>query len=116
MSRRYSDSTLMGMTKVDLIEQLRIAEHNQKAAEDRLAQQAENLKSWEPVRHECWEEYSTSRFCGFDESRDPIYRDGSVYLCSNPRCRRKTVIKEKYCPSCGAKMDREKAYGCDGDQ
>lgn len=59
----------------------------------------------EPVRHEMWEEYSTSRFYGFDKSGDPIYMDGAVYYCSNPRCRRKTIIKEKYCPNCGAKMD-----------
>ena len=59
----------------------------------------------EPVRHEMWEGYSTSRFYGFDKSSDPIYRDGDVYYCSNPRCRRKTIIKGKYCPNCGAKMD-----------
>lgn len=65
----------------------------------------------EPVRHEMWEEYSTSRFHGFDKSGDPIYRDGAVYYCSNPRCRRKTIIKEKYCPNCGAKMDGRENYG-----
>lgn len=58
-----------------------------------------------PVRHEMWEEYSTSRFYGFDKAGDPIYRDVPVYYCSSPKCRRKTIIKEKYCPNCGAKMD-----------
>ena len=47
--KKYSDSTLMRMTKADLIEQLRCAEHNQEVAEEALAQQAENLKDWKPV-------------------------------------------------------------------
>lgn len=49
--KKYSDSTLMGMTKAELIEQLRCAEHNREVAEEALAQQAENLKDWEPVVH-----------------------------------------------------------------
>ena len=47
--KKYSDSTLMGMTKAELIEQLRCAEHNREVAEEALAQQAENLANWEPV-------------------------------------------------------------------
>ena len=49
--KKYSDSTLMKMTKAELIEQLRCAEHNREVAEEVLAQQAENLKDWEPVVH-----------------------------------------------------------------
>ena len=56
-----------------------------------------------PVRHGLWEGYSHSRYCGIDDFGDPIYKDGVVYYCS--KCRRKTVIKERYCPNCGAKMD-----------
>lgn len=56
-----------------------------------------------PVVHGKWEGYSHSRYCGVDDYGDPIYRDGVVYYCS--ACRRKTVVKEKYCPFCGAKMD-----------
>ena len=108
MRYRYSTETLMHMTKKELVDQLRVAEHNQDAAEYALNQQAENLKDWEPVPHEIWEEYSTSRFCGFDKSGSPIYRDVAVYYCSNPRCKRKTIIKEKYCPNCGAKMDGDR--------
>lgn len=103
--KRHSDTTLLHLTKADLIEQLRVAEYNRDVAEEFLSRQAENMKDWAPVRHASWDEYCTSRFCGFDECNDPIYRDGVVYLCSDPRCRRKTVVKEKYCPSCGAKMD-----------
>ena len=58
-----------------------------------------------PVVHGRWEEYTRSRYIGCDEYGDPRYVDGVVYYCSNPRCRRRTVIKERYCPSCGAKMD-----------
>ena len=54
-----------------------------------------------------WERYTHSRYCGIDADGEPVYRDGVVYYCSNPKCRRKTVIKENYCPNCGAKMDLE---------
>ena len=57
-----------------------------------------------PVRRGRWEGYTHSRYCGIDKHGDPIYRDGTVYYCSNPKCRRKTVVKENFCPSCGAKM------------
>lgn len=61
----------------------------------------------EPVRHGRWEGYSHSRYCGIDADGEPIFRDGVVYYCSNPKCRRKTVVKEKFCPSCGTKMNLE---------
>lgn len=111
MKRMYSDKTLMGMTKADLVQQVKDARHNQVAAEERLAQQAENVKDWVPVRYGRWEEYTHSRFCGVDEDGDPVFRDGVVYVCSNPKCKRKTVVKEKYCPSCGATMDLEGQNG-----
>ena len=52
----------------------------------------------EPVRHGRWEEYTYSRYYGRDEDGEPIYRDGVVYFCSNRKCRRKTVVREKYLP------------------
>ena len=58
----------------------------------------------EPVRHGRWKVYFHSYYCGIDADGDPVFRDRVVYCCSNPKCRRKTVIKENYCPSCGAKM------------
>lgn len=63
-----------------------------------------------PVRHGRWEGHSHSSYCGIDADGEPVYRDGVVYYCSNPKCRRKTVIKENYCPNCGAKMDLEDNY------
>lgn len=59
------------------------------------------------VRHGRWEGYSHSRYCGIDADGEPVFRDGVVYYCSNPKCRRKTVVKENFCPSCGSKMDLE---------
>lgn len=64
----------------------------------------------EPVRHGRWEGYTHSRYCGMDEYGDPVYRDGVVFYCSNPKCMRKTVVKENYCPNCGAKMDGGKNH------
>ncbi len=52
--KRYSDSTLMRMTKADLIEQLRVAEYNRDVAEAFQVQQAENVKDLEQVRHGHW--------------------------------------------------------------
>lgn len=65
----------------------------------------------EPVRHGRWESYTHSHYCGNDKYGDPVFRDSVVYYCSNPKCRRKTVIKENFCPSCGAKMDLEDDNG-----
>ena len=47
--KRHSDATLMGMTKAQLVEYVRMCEHNQEVAEANLAQQAENLKDWAPI-------------------------------------------------------------------
>ena len=59
------------------------------------------------VRRGRWECYTHSHYCGNDKYGDPVFMDGVVYYCSNPKCRRKTVIKENFCPSCGSKMDLE---------
>ena len=41
----------------------------------------------------------------YDDFGDPIYTEHTYYQCS--ACRRKSAIKENYCPSCGARMDEE---------
>ena len=56
-----------------------------------------------PVRHGRWKGYTRSAYRGTDDFGDPIYRDVSIYYCSN--CDRRTVVKERYCPHCGAFMD-----------
>lgn len=50
--RRHSTATLMGMTKRQLVEYVRMAEHNQEVAEAALDQQAENVKDWEQINPE----------------------------------------------------------------
>lgn len=58
-----------------------------------------------PVVHGRWGGWTTPAFYGMDDFGEPIYRDATFYRCS--KCDRKSVIKEKYCPNCGAKMDLE---------
>ena len=64
-----------------------------------------------PVVHGYWEGYSHSKFYGMDEFHEPIYRDGVIYYCSE--CRRCSIIKMRFCPDCGARMDGgEDRAGC----
>lgn len=49
MYKPLADSTLHSMTKKELIELLRTAEHNSKVSQEWVAQQAENIKDWAPV-------------------------------------------------------------------
>ena len=50
--KRHSTATLMGMTKKELVEYVRVVEHNESVAWETLHQQAENVKDWEPVNPE----------------------------------------------------------------
>jgi len=55
-----------------------------------------------PVVHGEWEGYTNSQWIGCDEDGNAKYRDGVLYYCSN--CRRRSIIKTKFCPACGARM------------
>ena len=55
------------------------------------------------VVHGEWESYSNSQWLGYHEDGNAKYRDDVLYYCSN--CRRRSIIKTKFCPNCGAKMD-----------
>lgn len=55
-----------------------------------------------------WKEFIHDAYHGTDEDGEPIWREVTVYHCS--QCNRRTVIKEKFCPNCGTKMESE-----DGD-
>ena len=93
--RRHSVATLMGLTKKELVEYVRIAEHNQEVAEEALNQQAENVKDWMPVVHGRWEPHPKANgyeWCSV--CHDCIIYDDWV---DEP--------KWYYCPNCGAKMD-----------
>lgn len=96
--RRHSTATLMGLTKKELVEYVRMAEHNQEVAEETLNQQAENVKDWMPVVHGRW-----------IFKHNPITDPKGYFIrivCSE--CNLHTGQKSNYCPQCGAKMDGER--------
>lgn len=98
MYKPLADSTLMGMTKKDIIEQLRIAEHNYQAVKETVNQQAENFIRVlaEERKHGHW----------FDPEDD----DGrTAWHCSVCDYVVKTIgfyPNYNYCPCCGARMDK----------
>jgi len=61
------------------------------------------LKEQPEQKHGHWKGFTQSRYFGKDDYGEPIFRDGRFYVCSE--CRRKSVIKYRYCPHCGTKMD-----------
>lgn len=98
MYKPLADSTLMGMTKKEIIKQLRTAEHNFKAMEVTVNQQAENVIKLlaEERKHGHW----------FDPEDD----DGrTAWHCSVCDYVVKTIgfyPNYNYCPCCGARMDK----------
>lgn len=95
MYKPLADSTLMGMTKKEIIEQLRIAEHNYQAMKETVNQQAENCKKLlaEERKHGHWIKL-------FDPNYGIIGVECSVCKCA-------VRIDTEYCPYCGAVMDEE---------
>lgn len=102
MYKPLADSTLMGMTKKDIIEQLRIAEHNYQAVKETVNQQAENYIKLlaEERKHGHWIEtnqYYTGNWCA-------LY----YYKCSVCGA---YILEDvdfgvgNYCQQCGATMD-----------
>lgn len=88
--KQYSESTLMGMTKKELVQEVLIAYHNQNAAEATVRQQAVNMMDWEPVRHGRWIKDGSNRHeCSECHKTKWVWGD----------------IKMEYCEHCGAKMD-----------
>lgn len=101
MYKPLSDSTLMSMTKKQIIENLRIAEHNFFSAEETLAQQAENMRDWAPVVHGRWIEQE-------DPYGDPYYTCSACkddFYIEMTGAVEKDLFLYSYCPNCGAKMD-----------
>lgn len=93
MYKPLSNSTLMGMTKKEIIEQLRTAEHNFKAMEETVNQQAENFKKLlaEERKHGHWTKDNKCSECGAERPTQGINK--WIYLDA------------KYCYACGATMD-----------
>ena len=102
MAKRYSDATLMAMTKAELIEQLRCAEHNEDAANERLNQQAKNFRSMEPVRHGLMR-----------KSIVDVEWYGRYYICMGCGCNMMVTADDgtekepKLCPLCGKMLGLE---------
>lgn len=93
MYKPLADSTLMGMTKKEIIEQLRIAEHNFRAMEETVNQQAENFIKLlaEERKHGHW---IGKPIAGY-----------SMVRCSVCFAFANNIERWNYCPNCGAKMD-----------
>lgn len=58
-----------------------------------------------PVVHGSWRGFEHSVYYKTDSRGEPVPRNIVIWHCSG--CGRKTVVKEQYCPNCGAKMDLE---------
>ena len=57
-----------------------------------------------PVVHARWKSYCVPHWTKrYDDNGDPEYKYHDEHVCS--ACGRRTVIKENFCPKCGAKMD-----------
>lgn len=66
-----------------------------------------------PVRHGRWLSYTGTHYTGKEnEYGDPEYKEHIFFVCSN--CRRKTVVREHFCPNCGADMREEGADNGNG--
>lgn len=93
MYKPLADSTLMGMTKKEIIEQLRTAEHNVEVMTETLNQQAENFKKLlaEERKHGHW---IGKPIAGY-----------SMVRCSVCFAFANNIERWNYCPNCGAKMD-----------
>ena len=83
---RLSDATLNGMSKKQLIDYVRMCEHNYDIAEETLRQQAENVKDWRPVKYGYWKRNVSGElncsYCGYEPKWDD----------------------DNFCACCGAKM------------
>lgn len=103
MYKPLADSTLHSMTKKEIIELLRIAEHNAEISQEWVAQQAENLKDWAPVVHGRWKllhagDWTSVCVCSVCGRRETV---ASSDMC-NPEDRMSKIYP--FC-HCGAKMD-----------
>ena len=93
MYKPLADSTLMGMTKKEIIEQLRIAEHNYAAVKETVNQQAKNFEKLlaEERKYGHWTKDNKCSDCGAQRPTQGINK--WIYLDA------------KYCYACGATMD-----------
>ena len=106
MYKPLADSTLMSMSKKEIIEQLRIAEHNHEVCEETINQQYENFqKLLADKRAEAIDEFvkevrtrrhcdkvtdftrcffvSRCPFCGYDKYHEPVDKNKDVCILEN---------------------------------
>lgn len=100
--KTLSEWTLRSMTKAELIEQLRCAEHNYAVAKETIEQQAKNFKNYEPVMYGEWIDIEDTM-----EMADGI--ELPVNVCS--ACGEYVLLGKfkNFCPNCGAKMRLRKS-------
>ena len=109
--KRYARSTLKRQTKDWLLDHIECLEHNIDVLNEQNAQQYENVKDWQPIKHGHWVWYYTSE--------ETLANGVKVYtpIFSCTRCLhryesyRRYDKPEKedadypaYCENCGAKM------------
>lgn len=95
--KTLSEWTLRSMTKAELIDQLRCAEHNYAVAKETIEQQAKNFENFEPVRYGEWIDVGDTM-----EVADGI--ELPINVCS--ACGEYVLLGKfkNFCPSCGARM------------
>lgn len=94
MYKPLADSTLMAMTKKEIIEQLRIAENNYQAVKETVNQQAENFIKLlaEERKHGHW---IGKPIAGYATVRCSVCKSKFT----------KNTGQWDYCPKCGAVMN-----------
>lgn len=80
-----ADSTLSRMTKAEIIEVLRCAEHNAQAFEETLNQHIENVKDWQPVTY--------CKDCKYYDN----HPNGLCYLHTEPKANARGYSGEAVC-------------------
>lgn len=95
--KEYKKSTLMHMTKEQLIEYIRCLEHNEEVAKETLEQVCKNVIGCTPVVHGHWEKYAV------DIAEHPWHC--SVCGWSDHHIDQRRVREFNGCPMCFAKMD-----------
>lgn len=57
-----------------------------------------------------WLSWAASKWTGKENDfGDPEYKDYRYFQCKD--CKRRSAIKEKFCPNCGRKMKKENEHG-----
>lgn len=98
--RKLATTTLMAMTKKDLISYIRDLEHNVQELEEQNEQQYQNVKDWQPVKKGYWMKtygnFQNGDICEYTWKAE----------CSGCHKFNKQYMPP-FCPHCGAIMSME---------